>query len=244
MCKSVNFGTISQGTLSRLSAYNKALSEYSGVKAKYDSRIEKAEKALKKIRDDRHDAEVKGELSPDEIVAAFSTVEAEKTLTTIQAEKAVALKPYNRIFRGCENGVRENTKTGERAIEAIIPAGLYEAYQQVSLTGKNDKFFKACQTMLANLGFEDAGNGATAKFAKQYAAVICKQRKATSVAKAAEGEFVELYRKAGFNRLAMRFFLEYLINVKKVLIVNEDKSLSIRTFDETAPAAPTATTAA
>lgn len=231
----INLGTINTTSMEKLSAFHYAIMELRRLREEKKSEIEKVEKQIEELKEDRKKALEKG-ASVDEVVAKFDILPLTNKISAIEEKFKKDCEPHN--------------KSKKSAME-LIPTDIYYAYLLVQSTGnpsakgtvvtKRDKDGKVKESVkvektlcvlikdFANtIGLGNADNeSAISSFATLMAT------RTNGMIKSSKGEdYIKVKSENQYKEIFMLAFLQYAVIDKKVIIKNEDNTLKMRDFSK------------
>lgn len=231
MSKRVNFVNLNEKSLQALSAWNQAVHALQVEKAAYKAEVATCEALKSDVMRARSEAESKG----------LSIAEVDKL-------DGMSLQPYNDRITAAKSKLDDARKDCRQAETACmeklglwlcdskgkvtaVPVG--SAYANFVARGNFDGLVKATKPALDALQAGNVDTNTAGKFAK-YCLQVAK-RNGASASDTANGHFVATYAKLATQKsFAVAFtrgILEYLVNVAKVVTVNEDGSLARKVYD-------------
>lgn len=225
MSKQINAKVMDKVGFAMLSEYNVAYQSVCAIKAKYKALIETAEKALADIKAQRGEMLAQG-FSEAEVVAKYSTVEAEKKIAALEVERDEALKPHNDTIRACVGTITDDlfgsyAYAMEHGLGATIPK------KGATITvGKKDYFVE--KSFAANIkdivkGWK-MGHADDDKAVSKFADII--KGRIAGMQKDSKGGYLKLKGQRVLGEMFLLATIQYFL-AKGVFVANEDNTLSI-----------------
>lgn len=226
MSKKINFGTITEGVVDKMSTFHQAVKSIPAIRAE-NARLKKPlnDERVKLLN--KREELIQGGTSYNEAISATSTFEVDKKI--------------NALDERVKKEVGELQKQMKDALD-LIPDELYCAYacQQVkgdvSATGKvtiGKKEYIVASTLkatvrefLVNCGCGNTDNDTAVKKCAEVLAVRVGGMKKDSK------NYIKLKGESEFKQLFMMAFLHYVIIEKGVITVNDDNSLSLTVYED------------
>lgn len=234
MSKKINFGTINAESIETLSRFHVAHVELRKLNEWKKSEIEKVQKGIEEVKEARK-KDMESGISADVAISNHSLEDWLIKQNNILSEYDEKSKPH---------------KDAQKEALKMLPDNLYYAYVLAmrkgdlsasgTLTtkkGKNSveiKVEKSLKNYIKDfsetIGCANTDNDtAMSKFAQTMSVRVSGNRVVN------KGEaFVSEKSASQFNKLFMYNFLQYVIIEKGVVVINEDNTLSMRVYDETA----------
>ena len=227
----INLATINATTLGMFSDYHKALAE------------------LEKLSNDFRDGKKALEKERTEILAKRQE-DMEKGATLEEVAVKYDLMPVDNKRRALENAYKDNCKPHKDAMKKaleVLPNAMYFSYLlaskksntnakgSITLTkGKKTEEVKVevgfkdfVRDFLVEIGASNTDNdNAIAKFV-DYLVINTSGMRSVTIEKG----YADDKKEVQFKKLFMSVFFKYAIIDKKVLVVNDDNTLSVRKFD-------------
>ena len=230
MSKKVNLSNLEVSFVESLSNYNVALSAIKDAIIVKNSAIEKADEEENKIREARKKA-IEGGMSADEAISMYSL---EPSMTMRNS----AIEAYNKAV--------EPHKKAQRTAYASVSDSVYYAYlltiEKMSMDARGtiqikkgkstiehkvERAFKGeVRAFLESVGVLGTDN----ETALNKAADALRTLTAGAVKSNKEGEFLKAKGMSAFKDLFIRAFIQYGVS-RNVLIINDDNTVTMRTFE-------------
>lgn len=233
----VNLGTINNESMEVLSKFHVARAEILRLKEEKKADIEKIESEIAELKAKRTEAIEAGE-ETESVVAKYDIL------------------PLHSKIASIENKFKEDCKPHQQAKKdamSLIPTGIYHAYLLVMSTGnpaskgtvgvKRNKAGEVKESVkveksLANLIKDFAqtiglGNSENEYAIEKFATIMATRT--NGMMKSNKGsDYIKVKSESQYKELFILSFLQYAIIEKKVVIVNEDNTLSMRDFSKEA----------
>lgn len=209
-----NFTPLSIATLGDYNASRVRLAELQVAKK---SEIKKLKDRLDFLNDILADKSSDADLikaTNDEIVEVVADIEK------IENGYKMASKPLNKIMNECKK---------------TVPSELFATYSAVISNGTEEdlnRFSLACMKWLVSLGCENIDETAISKFGAVYSTMIGGTRRNTAE-NISDGQSLRVsYTENTFKSLAIEGLIDYMINVMKSFIINDNNRLDLKYKDE------------
>lgn len=232
MSKKINFGTINDNSMSKLSAYHVAYLELKSLRDIYKSDMDKLVEEEAKILENRKN-ELDAGMPTDEVISKWSTEEVHSKMRKREAKYKEDCKPHNEAKKNAL---------------ALISDTLYHAY--VLSMQKGNLAAKGTLTIQKKKSSEEY------KIEKSFKSIICdfldtigcrNQDNATALDKFAQtmsirtagmvrnnkGEdYIKVKSANQFKEIFMFAFLQYTVVEKGVITANDDGTLSMTVYED------------
>lgn len=230
----INLGTINEESMAKLSAYHVARAELIRLREEKKTAIEKVELQIEELKKARKEALENGE-NTDEIIAKYDILPLNNQINAINEKFKEDCKPHN---------------LAKKDALKLIPDHIYHAYLLTMSNGnpsskgtvvtKRDKDGKVKETVkvektMATLIKEFAntiglGNADNESAISKFATIMSTWT--NGLIKTSKGEdYLKVKSESQYKEIFMLAFLQYSIIEKKVIVVNEDNTLSMKTFE-------------
>ena len=233
MSKKINFGTISEYSLGKLSDYNKAIVELKKLRTEYNKKKEVLQTEKNTILKNRKNAMAEKKLTTDEIIQLYSIEDVDKRLREAEEDFSSSCKPYNEAKK------KATSLVGDDIYHAYMLArekdGNTSATGELSIKKKNStEIFKVEKSFkdiiiefLDTIGCRNQDNQtALDKFVQ---AIIFRT---SGDANCNRGTALTKVKTSGqFKDIFMRVFIDYVTLEKGVITVNEDNTLSMTVYE-------------
>lgn len=215
MSKKINYNTLNQETISNMSEYHVAYKKLAELREQYRNDRDKIQSAINKKIADRDKELKRGSITADEAAEKYDVADLNRQLAALREQNRKDCKPWQESMRSSQKD--------------LCPEYLFKGYELTMNKGEMTHLNKACQKYLETIGATNPGGTAVSKFATQLA--IWVGGKIEARGKRGEGHYVVNKDERNFSKLFVLSLLEFLVVDRKVLIVNEDNTLSMKDFE-------------
>lgn len=206
MSKKINFNTMSNETMTTLSAFCDARIALAKADIEHKKIMSPLQTELSAIKENRNKALAEGK-SVDEVVSLYSTLEVDKKIAAEENRYDEVKKPLNKAVKSAYSFVPENA---------------FESYEKKFNEGKRGEFLDMIAEFVENLGIVEDSDGAIRKFAEELSDRL-GVRVSTSKNLLKNSKFTNTMNKGAFNKLFMSAFVDLLV-IKGVLSVVDDEN--------------------
>lgn len=232
MSKKVNLGTMSVSFVEALSLYNVALEKIREASISLKKAIEEAEKKEAEIKEARKKAMEEGK-SADEAAAMYSMEPVITARNKAEEDYKKAVAPHKKAQREAYTSVADSVYY---AYLLTIEKMSMDAKGQLEIKkGKKTEIHKVERNFKGEVrAFLESINvsGIDNDTALNKAADALRTLTSGAVKSNKPGEFLKAKGMNTFKDLFLRAFMHYGVK-RNVLVINEDKTVEMRTFEDT-----------